>query len=79
MAYVSIWSELWGQNLSVRVWVKNMSSLTRMRLLGWKERVRWTGLHRILDSTVGMGSMKVSLLGWQEREAKEARRELGLC
>ena len=37
--------------------------LIRTRLVGQHERVNWTGLHRILASTLGMVFMKVLLLG----------------
>ena len=49
-----------------------------MRLLGQQERVHWTGLHRLLDSTTGMISMtRMRLLGQQERGSRERARETG--
>ena len=46
--------------------------MPRTRLLGQQERVHWTGLHRLLDSTTGMVSMpRTRLLGQQERGRKK--------
>ena len=47
--------------------------MTRTRLRCQKERVHWTGLHRLLDGTAGMVSMtRTRLRRRQERGAREA-------